>query len=524
MRLTIDQALKKGIDAHKAGQVQDADRYYTAILKANPKHPEANHNMGVLAVGVQKVEHALQYFITALEADPNITQFWISYFDALIKLDRMDEAKEVINRATEAGVREEILNELDKRLNTTFVEGTSKSDTTQDPSPNKLYSLAKLYSQKKFQQVFEQTRILIKRYPNNPVLLNLMGVSAAKLERLDDAVLAFKKVIKFNPDSPEAYNNMGIVFREQKKLKEATEAFSTALSMRPNYADAYKNTSELLKIYSPKSKMSHILFKIDNKIKNLSPRLLSAETKTEINDSILEGLNYINDDEYKYKTSLSQIYKRNRINLNCKRHKKIFNTEHIIPEFCFGCFKLQVDVRQFIDLIKVTSLFYKSDFDEALTKKTMIELRPNISGYYKGLIYCNSLDQAQAVKTLLDNSLKQIFGENATSKIKRGCSEYVLRYPNYGTIAKKQNEMMSFPKEWKPFEEKFDQDELIEPNGIMHESLSDFCLSDFYIIQKWIDYAKGIGDQSVKIFNNMPIVHRNIYELAKIRARSQCCN
>ena len=50
--LTIDQALQQGIEAHKAGQVQEADRLYTAILKAQPKHPEANHNMGVLAVGV----------------------------------------------------------------------------------------------------------------------------------------------------------------------------------------------------------------------------------------------------------------------------------------------------------------------------------------------------------------------------------------------------------------------------------------------------------------------------------------
>ena len=50
MELTLDQALQKGIEAHKAGRVQEADRYYTAILKANSKHPDANHNMGVLAV------------------------------------------------------------------------------------------------------------------------------------------------------------------------------------------------------------------------------------------------------------------------------------------------------------------------------------------------------------------------------------------------------------------------------------------------------------------------------------------
>ena len=36
MELTLDQALQKGVEAHKAGKVQEADRYYTAIIKAKP--------------------------------------------------------------------------------------------------------------------------------------------------------------------------------------------------------------------------------------------------------------------------------------------------------------------------------------------------------------------------------------------------------------------------------------------------------------------------------------------------------
>ena len=82
MELTLDQALQKGIEAHKAGRLQEADRYYTAILKANPKHSDANHNMGVLAVGVGKVEEALPFFKAALEANASIAQFWLSYLDA----------------------------------------------------------------------------------------------------------------------------------------------------------------------------------------------------------------------------------------------------------------------------------------------------------------------------------------------------------------------------------------------------------------------------------------------------------
>ena len=105
MELTLDQALQKGIEAHKAGQVQEADRYYTAILKANPKHPDASHNMGVLAVDVGKVEEALPFFKTALEANPSIAQFWLSYIDAFVKLDRITDAKAVFDQAKSNGAK-----------------------------------------------------------------------------------------------------------------------------------------------------------------------------------------------------------------------------------------------------------------------------------------------------------------------------------------------------------------------------------------------------------------------------------
>ena len=87
MELTLEEALQKAVAAHKAGQTQEADRLYTAILQAQPAHPDANHNMGVLTVGLGKVKEALPFFKTALKADPSIGQFWLSYIDALIKSD-----------------------------------------------------------------------------------------------------------------------------------------------------------------------------------------------------------------------------------------------------------------------------------------------------------------------------------------------------------------------------------------------------------------------------------------------------
>ena len=66
MELTIDQALQQGVAAHKEGKLEDAERLYRAILQSQPAHPDANHNLGVLEVSVNKAEAALPLFKTCL--------------------------------------------------------------------------------------------------------------------------------------------------------------------------------------------------------------------------------------------------------------------------------------------------------------------------------------------------------------------------------------------------------------------------------------------------------------------------
>jgi len=125
MELTLDQALQKGVEAHKSGETQEADRLYSAILKALPKHPEANHNMGVLAVSVGKVQEALPFFKIAIEASPNTGQFWVSYIDALMKLGRIADAKAVLLQAKDKGASGEAFDRLEVSLNHNNEAGAS---------------------------------------------------------------------------------------------------------------------------------------------------------------------------------------------------------------------------------------------------------------------------------------------------------------------------------------------------------------------------------------------------------------
>ncbi|MDC0959548.1 tetratricopeptide repeat protein, partial [Planktomarina temperata] len=178
--LTIDQALQQGVEAHKEGQVQEADRLYTAILKAQPKHPDANHNMGVLAVGVGKVQEALPFFKTALEANPATAQFWLSYIDTLIKLGKLADGKAVLDQAKSKGAKGDGFDQLEQRLNQ-----TSK---VQNPPQAQIQELINFYSQGQLQQALQEAEALAQQFPQSAILFNIQGAVLKGLGQFDAAI------------------------------------------------------------------------------------------------------------------------------------------------------------------------------------------------------------------------------------------------------------------------------------------------------------------------------------------------
>ena len=116
MAITIDQALRQGVAAHKGGNLEEAERLYRAILGSQPGHADANHNLGVLAVSVNKVVDALPLFKAALEANAKVEQFWLSYIDALIKDEQYEVGRQVIADGKAHGFDGDKLRALEAQL------------------------------------------------------------------------------------------------------------------------------------------------------------------------------------------------------------------------------------------------------------------------------------------------------------------------------------------------------------------------------------------------------------------------
>ena len=117
MKLTIEQALQHAVVAHKEGMLQDAEHLYRTILQSQPTHPDANHNLGLLALSLNKAEEALLLFETALKANPKIEQFWLSYIEALIKEKKFENAKQLLEQAKKQNLSAENLYFMDAQIN-----------------------------------------------------------------------------------------------------------------------------------------------------------------------------------------------------------------------------------------------------------------------------------------------------------------------------------------------------------------------------------------------------------------------
>ena len=113
---TLQQTLQQAIKAHKSGELKDAEVLYRSILEVQPQHPDANHNLGVLAVSLHQAETALPLFKTALDANPSQGQFWLSYIDALIQEKQFDNARNVLSQGKKAGLVGERVDALESQL------------------------------------------------------------------------------------------------------------------------------------------------------------------------------------------------------------------------------------------------------------------------------------------------------------------------------------------------------------------------------------------------------------------------
>jgi tetratricopeptide (TPR) repeat protein len=238
MALNIDQTLQQGILAHKRGEVERAERLYRAILESQPLHPDANHNLGLLAVSVNKFDAAVTLFKTAIDGNPKIGQIWLSYIDALIKGKQFDNAKEVLEQAKKQGVAGEKLNILEAQL--TSINETADFSRA-SPSKVQLNSLIECYQNGRFGDAENLAISLTKQFPEHQLSWKVLGAVLQLTDRIPESLFAKQKAVELDTQDAESHNNLGSTLKVLGRLKEAEANYTQAIELKPDYAEAHNN-------------------------------------------------------------------------------------------------------------------------------------------------------------------------------------------------------------------------------------------------------------------------------------------
>ena len=258
MELTIHQALEQGFAAHKQGKLQDAERLYRVILQTQPMQPDANHNLGLIAVSVNKTDEALPLFKTALEANPKIEQFWFSYIDALIKEQHFSAAKQILEEAKKNGVAEEKLNILENHLTRTaevndpqlaVQNKKSKKENLKGviPSEAEIKRLLDNYQNGLYSDAEKLARSITQDFPEHQFAWKVLGALLKKTGRVIESLVPFQKIVTLFPQDAYAHFNFGIILKELGRLDEAEASYMQAIALKPDYAEAYNNLGNTLK-------------------------------------------------------------------------------------------------------------------------------------------------------------------------------------------------------------------------------------------------------------------------------------
>ena len=178
--ITLAQALEQGMKLQQAGQLDEAERLYRAVLDAEANNADALHLLGIIEQQRGRHDRAIPLFHQAIAARPDAAEFRHNLGNSLIQTARREEAIE----AFAAAVR------LDPNL-------------------------------------FEAQHNL--------------GAAFTLTSRSNRAVEAFAAAASIKPDSPDAHNNYGLALKDQGDIRAAIEEFNKAEQVSADYQPAHNN-------------------------------------------------------------------------------------------------------------------------------------------------------------------------------------------------------------------------------------------------------------------------------------------
>jgi tetratricopeptide (TPR) repeat protein len=213
---TVVEAFTLALQHHQAGRLLDAEALYRQVLQVQPDHPDALHNLGMIACQVDRYDVAVDCISRAIRGDPSRADFCNNLGDAYRRWGKLNEALSSYRQAL--AVSPGLL------LAITRIGGTLKQ-------------------QGKLDEAAAHYRQMLRLYPESVDLYNNLGNVLQEQGHFEEAVAQYRQAVALRPDSAEVHNNIGWAFYTQGRLEEAVRHYQQALALKPDYIQAILNLS-----------------------------------------------------------------------------------------------------------------------------------------------------------------------------------------------------------------------------------------------------------------------------------------
>lgn len=472
---TVQHALNAAIQHHSAGRLAEAEGLYRQILQVEPRQPDVLYHLGLIAQQMGHPQDAVNLIGEAIRINPKNPAAHNILGNALKALGQLDQAVDSYRQAL--------------KIKPDFVEAH--------------YNLGNALAMSgQRDQAANSYRKAIRLNPNVAQAHGNLGNVLIELGQLDDAVASFQKAIECQPDYIDAHRNLAKALEYQGRFDDAAEVLGTALKAAPDNGPLNDALVDLLNYHTPTRSGPHSDAQTDLQAIALPDSLSDESVKAMYQNC--EGV--LKTHDLACDVSASQLWRGVIEDQGCDRHMKVFNTFNAIPEYCFGCYKVVVGVGTVVDLIKLALVFDGLDLPHDNARKCHVELRPDVSGFYKGLVYCKGRDDADKVEEIVAAALKDVLPDTVTVAVKRGCSEFPLAYPDYADISGGAPKM-TYPEDWRQHETYVDEHLVGHsyPSAFTSHSHDGLTLRDALVLQNWLAYAATVGDDCYKVLTKGPV-------------------
>ena len=130
------------------------------------------------------------------------------------------------------------------------IQGLAKLRTLDQASIN---NLMKMFINNKFQEAIMTAQELSGKFPNAPILYEILGASYMHIGKDENTVKYYKKLLSLQPKHTDALNNSGMVYYKLKEFESAADLYQKVVEIEPSFADAHYNLGNAFrKLNSPR--------------------------------------------------------------------------------------------------------------------------------------------------------------------------------------------------------------------------------------------------------------------------------